>query len=100
MFVPHEQLAFNLTRLLNECVTDWALGQPLPEGCDDLIVAEMDSRGLRFFSADSDEALFDGERNVADYRLCIVDALNRLQSETSKPRTREDVENYNRPCGE
>ena len=64
------------------------------------IVAEMDRPGLRLFSSDSDEVLFDGQRNIADYRLCIVEALNRWQTEISKPRTLESVEQYNRPCGE
>lgn len=100
MFVRPDELTFNLAQLLRECVTDWALGQTLPEGYEDFVVAEMDSRGLRLFSQDSNEALFNGERNIADYRLCIVEALNRWQAETSKPRTREDVENYNRACGE
>ena len=100
MFVRRDQLPFSLTQLLRECVTDWALGQTLPQGYEDFIVAEMDSRGLRLFLPESNEALFNGERNIADYRLCIVEALNRWQTETSKPRTPEDVENYNRPCGE
>ena len=99
MFVRRQELPFSLTQLLSECVTEWAGRQPLPEGYEDFIVAEMDRRGLRLFSSDSDEALFDDQRNIADYRLCIVEALNRWQAETSKPRTREDVENYNRPCG-
>ena len=100
MFVRREELAFSLAQLLRECVTDWELGQRLPEGYEDFIVTEMDSRGLRVFSADNDEALFDNQRNIADYRLCIVESMNRWFAETSRPRTPEDIEHYNRRCGE
>lgn len=100
MFVERDELPFNLTQLLQDCVSDWALGRTLPEGYEDFIVAEMDRRNLRSFSPSSTEALFNAGHNIADYRLCIVEALNRWQTETSRPRTAEEVENYNRPCGE
>lgn len=99
-FVRRHELRFSLERLLYECVAAWSGGRPLPEGLADFVVAELDRRGLRFFTSEDDEALFHRGKSRADYRRCIHAALERWNREVSKPRTAEDVANYYRPCGE
>ncbi len=99
-FVRRQELRFDLERLLYECVESWSRGRLLPEGYEDFVVAELDGRGLRWFTSDFDEALFHRGKSRAEYRRCIRAALERWDQETSRPRTAEDVEAYYRPCGE
>lgn len=97
-FVPREELRFSIEELLEECFRPWR-GRLLPEGLEDLVVAELDRCGLRELPPNG-EALFNRVKGREEYRQCILSCVRRLADDMSRPLSPEDLENYRRPCGE
>jgi hypothetical protein len=107
MLVPRERLSFDLTDLIEHTIDEWSqikasgLVQPPAESCGDFIAAEMSARDLRLADSQNEEALFDGSASDGQFREAIIAALDRwLIATESKPKTPEDIDDYNRPCSE
>ena len=98
LLVKQNDLHFDLSKMLEQWVAERLPAKSIPEGCEDLIVAEMESCGLRAFVGD--EVLFDNGKSVSEYRVCIERALDRWTIEVSRNRTPEEVADYYRSCGE
>lgn len=107
MFVPRDQLGFDLADLLEKTVGEWSgikgteLVQPNTETYGGYIAAELTTRNLRQADPDSDDALFDANAPEGQFREAVIWALDRwlIESEV-RPRTHEEAEDYNRPLGE
>lgn len=106
-FVPRDQLAFDLASLIEKTIDGWSTiqgtdidGTP-PESASDLIVSELNRSGLRRSTEDSDDAVFSSDATETQFREAIIAALDRCLFETeSRPRTRDEIDDYNRQCGE
>lgn len=95
MLVRRQELPFDLFRLMRDCAETWPSGR-LPDGYDDVVIAEMDRRGLRSFTPADTEALFDPDRSVEEYRACILEALTQWKHQGFRPRTPEEHDAYRR----
>lgn len=104
MFVPAQELGFNLEALIEETVAAWSeikqsgLQQPESESYGDFIADELNAQNLR--SAESDQATFNATASECQFREAIIAALDRWLLETDRERTIEDDDNYARPLGE
>lgn len=106
MFVPADRLTFDLAsidrhdyRRLAE-IQPLGFTEPVVESCGDFIVAEMESSCLR--RLEGDEASFSDEATPEEFRDCVFAALDRwlVLRATSTRRTPEEMDEYDRPCGE
>lgn len=107
MFVPRDQLTFDLADLIEHAVEEWSeikgtgLVQPDTETFGDYIAAELVARNLRQVDPRSDDALFDAGASRERFREAVFAALDQWLIESDiRPNTPEEAEDYNRPLGE
>jgi len=104
MLVHATHLPFDLAKIVSRAVTDWEATErlhwigPVHDSCGDFIVQEMESHGLRELIGD--ETWFNDAATPDDFRACVFKALDHWLMKVSEKRTREEMEDYRRECGE
>lgn len=105
-FVPRDLLGFDLASLIEDAIERWSsiqgteVIQAPAESFGDFIAEQMDARDLRLADDHSDDALFNADASEAQFRQAVAAGLDDWLLATIRPRTPEEIDEYNRRCGE